>query len=206
MQFPEIKIFYSRLLDPFFIGHNKTYSRGGWDKWEAPSKEEVLAKTKELRNEWQKYEEKILSALYEITELEFKRNLIEVNIVSGSPRDMSRPLIISAHNPTKDFINTLTHELIHELFTDNISEKIYPSIFKNLFPNEKKSTQNHVIVHALLKYIYLDVLKEPERFKRNTAKSQNNPASGYSRAWEIVEEIGYLELIEKFKKKHPITI
>ena len=205
MKFPEIKIFYSRLIDPFFIGYNKTYHKGGWDKWVAPSQEKVLAKTKELRELWRKEETRILTAVCKITELEFKRNIIDVHIVSGSPRDMSNPLIISAHNPKEDFISTLTHELIHKLFSDNIRvrEKVYPNIFKDMFPDEKATTQNHIIVHAILKYVYLDILKNEKRLENNIKHSERTV--DYKKAWEIVEEEGYLNLIEKLKKSYPLV-
>lgn len=203
MKFPEIKIFYNRLIDPFFIGYNKTYHKGGWDKWAAPTTEQVLLKTRELKKEWKKEETKILTAICEITELEFKRNLIDVHIVSGSPRNMSSPLIISAHNPTKEFINTITHELIHKLFTDNAKEKVYPNIFKDMFSDEGVSTQSHIIVHAILKYVYLDVLKNEKMLKDNIKKSEK--AGDYKKAWKIVEKEGYLNLIEKFKKNYPLV-
>jgi hypothetical protein len=203
MKFPEIKIFYSYLIDPFFIGYNKHYTRGGWDRWSPPTNDKILQKTTELREEWEKYEEKILTAIYKITNIEFKRNIIDVHIISGSPRNMSSPLIISSHNPTKDFINTLTHELIHKLFTDNVKGKVYRNIFIDMFPNETKLTQNHIIVHAILKYIYLDILKDEKRFKDNIKKSERTP--DYKKAWEIVEKEGYLNLIEKFKKNYPLV-
>ncbi len=200
MKFPKIKIFYNRLIDPFFIGYNKQYSKGGWDKWTAPTKEKVLQKTKELREEWKQYEKEILTAVYKITELEFKRNIIDVHIVSGSPRNMSKPLIISAHEPTENFVNTMTHELIHKLFSDNIHGKVYRNIFIDMFPKETTTTQSHVIVHAILKYIYLDVLKDENKLKENLIKSKKHSTNDYARAWEIVKKEGYLNLIEKFKK------
>ncbi len=198
MKFPEIKIFYSRLVDPFFIGYNKQYKKNGWDKWVAPSQEEILTKTKELRKLWKEKEVEILTAIYEVTGLQFRRNMIDVHIISGSPRDMSRPLIISSHKPKEDFIGTLTHELIHKLFSDN---KINKSFFTKMFPEETINTQNHIIVHAILKYLYIDILKNEEKLKNNLEKSKKHPNSDYSKAWEIVEEKGYLNLIEKFKKK-----
>ncbi|MBU4536465.1 hypothetical protein KJ603_00290 [Patescibacteria group bacterium] len=190
----------------FFVGHNKTYSKGGWDKWTPPTEEEVLRKTRELKEEWKKYEKEILTAICEITDLGFKKNVIDAHIVSGSPRDMSSPLIISAHNPTNSFVNTMTHELIHKLFTDNARGidrgKVYPNIFKDMFPNEKATTQSHIVVHAILKYVYLDVLKDKKRLEKDRNKSKNHSTNEYNRAWEIVEEQGYLNLIEKLKRNY----
>ncbi|MCK4918515.1 MAG: hypothetical protein KAS02_01900 [Candidatus Pacebacteria bacterium] len=197
MKLPEIKIFYSRLIDPFFVGYNKHYLNNDWDKWVPPTQEEILIKTKKLREEWGQYEEKILTAICNVTELKFKRNIIDVHIVSGSPRDMSNPLIISAHNSIENFINTLTHELIHKLFSDN---KINKNIFMNMFPSETKITQNHIMLHAILKHVYIDILKNESKLKDNLEKSRKHPNNDYLKAWEIVEEKGYLNLIEEFKK------
>lgn len=196
MEFPKIKIFYNSLIDPFFIGYNKQYEKNGWNNWVAPNQKEVLKKTEELKALWQEKETEILTALYKITDLEFKRNIIDVHIISGSPRDMSRPLIISSHNPKEDFINTLTHELIHKLFSDNKINKIF---FAKMFPTETTTTQNHIITHAILKYIYLDVLKDKKKLKNNLEKSKKSSNVDYLKAWKIVEEQGYLNLIKKFK-------
>lgn len=201
MKLPEIKIFYNGLIDPFFIAHNKHYEKNGWNKWVPPTKEEVLKKTEELRSLWKKDEETILTAMCDITNLNFKRNLIDVHIVSGSPRDISRPLIISAHNPKENFVASLTHELIHKLFSDNIENGVYKEIFKDLFSEETKTTQNHIILFAILKHIYLDVLKDKEKLKKLIEKSQNHTTDEYSRAWDILNKEGYQELIEKFKEK-----
>jgi hypothetical protein len=207
MKYPKIKIFYNHLLDPFFIGYAKQHNSRGWNRWTPPTKEKILERVKERKKEWRKYEKQILVAICEITELEFERNVIDVNIISGCPRDTSLPLIISSHNPIEQFVNTLTHELIHKLFSDSFSlKKISKTFFQEMFPNETKTVQNHIMVHAILKYIYLDVLKDKNKLDKNLEKSKKhainkNIPNDYARSWEIVEEKGYLNLIEDFRKK-----
>lgn len=74
-------------------------------------------------------------------------------------------------------------------------------IVNNKFLNEPDSVKNHIIVHSLLKYIYLNVLKDESRLEKNILRSKNHKTNEYARAWKIVEQEGYKNLIEEFKNK-----
>lgn len=207
---PKIRIRYNRLLDPIFIFYcknNPELKNAGWNDWTPPSKEEVLKRVENYKIEWEKHENDILNGLCDITKLNFKKNIMDVHIVSGNPRQFSRPIIIKSGYMTDEFINVLIHEFIHELFSQNI-DIVYKDIFKDMFPNESRLTQNHVIAHAILKYIYLDVLKNEIHMKKNLEISKAHSTNDYARAWEIVEKRGYKELITEFKeryKKPPVS-
>ncbi|HBB44435.1 MAG: hypothetical protein UW27_C0001G0064 [Parcubacteria group bacterium GW2011_GWA1_44_13] len=199
---PQIVIRYSKLLDPIFIFYcqnNPDLKKQGWNDWIPKSREKIDENIKLFREEWRKDGEIILRGICGILRLNFYRNVIPIYIVSGNARNFSDPLIIRGdyHNPT-DFVDILTHELIHVLFTDN-GNKVPMSIDKNMFPTENHDTQVHVIVYAVLKYIYLEVLNDKERFEKyvSTTKSKD-----YLRALEIVEKRGYRELIEQFVKMY----
>ncbi len=60
-----------------------------------------------------------------------------------------------------------------------------------MFPAEEQVAQNHIIVDAILQYIYLDVLKDEERLKRNIDRAECTRILGYLHAWKIVEKLGY---------------
>ena len=204
MKEPKIIIKYNRFLDPIFIGYIKSLPQ--WKDWQVPSSEEVLRRIEEYKKEWKKNEKIILNALCEITDLEFFRNVIDVYIVSGNPRQFSNPIVIKSGFEPLEFVITLTHELVHKLFSDN--NKIVPELL-SLFPKETPTTANHVVIHAILKYLYLDVLNNEKLFQKNITMSKGHSTNDYQRAWIIVEEKGYKNIIKTFKeiyKKSPPSL
>ena len=92
MKKPKIIIKYNRFLDPIFIGYIKSLPQ--WKDWQIPSQEKIVERVKKYRERWKECEERFLLGLCEITNLEFYRNVIDVHIVSGNPRQFSRPIII----------------------------------------------------------------------------------------------------------------
>lgn len=200
---PRIIIKYGKLLDPVFVFYcrnNPDLKARGWNDWIPPTKEEVLRRIDDYRKEWSKYEVKILKGICGLLDLKFKRNIIDVYIVGGNPRQLSDPIIIKSGFSLDEFINSLTHELIHTLFQDN-GMRIPMSVFDEMFPKETDSVKNHAVLHSVLKYIYLDVLKDKKRLEQNIDSSKKHNTDDYLRAWEIVEKQGYIEIIKKFKSK-----
>lgn len=201
---PKIIIEYSKLLDPIFTFYcqNNPELKKGWGDWEPLPAEKLDENVRLFKQAWQKDGEKMLLGICSVLKLDFYRNVIPVYVVNGNPRPSGDPIIIRADFIRSDsFIDVLVHELIHVLFRDN-QEKIPWSIFMEMFPEENPIVQEHIIVHALLKYIYLEVLKEPERLQRDINRSSKHRNNDYTRAWGIVEEQGYQELITRFIKKY----
>lgn len=203
-KFPQIIIEYSKFLDPIFTFYcqNNPDLKKGWDGW-VPLPAEKLGENVKLFNQnWEKDGKRILQSVCNVLKLDFYRNIIPVYVVNGSPRPLGNPVIIRADFARPEsFIDVLVHELIHILFMDNI-KKVPWSIFVEMFPNENPETQNHVIVHSVLKYVYLDILNDPERLQRDINRSSKHRNHDYARAWEIVEERDYKELISQFVKKY----
>lgn len=200
---PRIIIKYGKVLDPIFIFYcqnSPDLKARGWNDWTPPTQEEVFKRIEDYKKEWSKYEAKILKGICDVLNLEFKRNVIDVYIVSGNPRQLSAPIVIKSSFSPDEFVNSLAHELIHALFQDNGS-RIPISIFDEMFPEETNSVKSHVVLHSILKYIYLDILKDAKRLDRNIESSRKHNTNDYSRAWEIVEKERYLEVIKKFKGK-----
>jgi len=196
---PKIKIAYNRFLDPIFLGYIKGLEKH--KDWVPPTKEEVIKRVKNYKALWAKYEAKVLPAMVEIFGHDFKRNQIDVHIVSGNPRGFSTPVVLKSGYSDVDFINCLIHELIHCLFADNCNntEDGKCTCVKHVYPHENKTVENHVFLHAMLQKIYLDVLNEPERMEAELAFTKNSKY-GYDIAWKIVEEKGYQNIIDAYKK------
>lgn len=180
-----INIRSGKLLDPFF----NEYVKVKYPNFEFPTEEQVEGKIELFQKIWEKQGVSLLKSIYKITKLKFKRNVIDCFIVSVTPRDMSAPLIIRSRYTEEEFIDVLLHELLHKLFVDNGLKKI-----KDL--EESKTTINHIKVFAVLKYLYLDFLKDEERLGRVMQKSKEGNNKDYARAWEIVDERGYKEIIK----------
>lgn len=200
---PSIIIKYGKLLDPIFIFYcqnNPDLKSRGWNDWIPPAQGDVLKKIENYKKEWLKYETRILKGICGVLNLEYKRNAIDVYIVSGNPRQLSAPIVIKSSFNPGEFVDSLTHELIHTLFEDN-GRKIPISILNEMFPDETNTVRNHVVVHSVLKYIYLDILKDERRLEKNITNSGKHDTNDYFRAWEIVKKDGYLEIIKKFKGK-----
>lgn len=193
---PKITIKYNRFLDPIFIGWIQSQEK--YKDWIPPDKEEVLKNIQNYNALWNKYSEQVLLAMTEITGLHFKRNLIPVYIVSGNPRGFSDPIVLKSRYTDIEFINYLTHELIHCLYVDNCA-RVNDAIPYDA-PNLNDTAKDHVYLHAILKYIFLDILKEPGRLVV-AIDNCNKSKGGYELAWQIVENGNYLELINGFKSK-----
>jgi len=194
---PKINIEYNRFLDPIFqswVRNERAY------KGIIPSRKYVLKRTLRYKKLWQKDGEAILKALIKVSGLRFSRNQIEVHVVSVNPRSFSSPIVMKSRYDDVDFINTITHELIHCLFSDNFDRvNAYLPWDQNI---KKRDTANdHVFLHAILKYIYLDVLKSPKHLKKNLAISKKPSNEGYIQAWNIVTSGSYMEIIEEFRRR-----
>ncbi len=152
---------------------------------------------KEYQVEWLKFESKIIQAITEITALKFSERVIIVHIVKNYMGAFSDPLVVSAKYPPDLFVDILTHELIHRIFNYNVQELPIRKINLTMFPDEKNiTTLNHILVHAIHKKIYLDVLNAPNRLERDMGRCEKNPA--YAKAWKTVQDGGYQEIIDEF--------
>ena len=201
---PKIIIKYNLSIDPifaFYCQNNPELKKRGWNEWVVPPKEEIIRRIRAYRKEWSKYEKKILNGICDILGLNFKINIIDVYIVSGISRAIGDPIIIKSGFRPDEFVDVLTHELIHRLFNLNELGRIVHKV-KEKYVNESPVTKKHIIVHAVLKYIYLDILKQPYRLDRDLLSSKKHSTDDYSKAWEIVEQDGYRQIISDFKKEY----
>jgi hypothetical protein len=154
---------------------------------------------------WLPYESKVLKGVSELLNLEFRQNIIDVHIAPWFSA-FSEPLIIGVKYKPDQFIGVLTHELIHKLLTDNTLLEIdFPLIpeWEKLFgKNHNFGALVHIPVHAVLKYIFIDILKQPERLKRDIEMSKKNNATDYIAAWDYVEKNDYLKIIKDLKESY----
>lgn len=202
MKTPEIRIFYAWL-------YRQTISEPLWKQFgwqQALESDETLEEyAQNYRTEWARYESKILTALCEALGIEFYKSVIDAACIPGV-RPGSDPLILSFRNYPNQFVDALTHELCHVLLTDNTVYSIKSSENEqNLVGRWQKlfgeiddfNALVHIPVHALSKYIYLDVLGEPARLERDMSNVERLPS--YKAAWDYVNEHNYKDIIKKLK-------
>jgi hypothetical protein len=196
---PKIDVKYARFLDPVFKAYVASDPR--WKDVVVPTEDEVKEHIARYREAWDQVGPRMLEGACDVLGLSFDRPVIDVYVVSLNPRSFSDPIVIKSGHEPREFPSVLMHEFLHRLFSINI-DRVYKEIFSEMFPNETTTTQNHVVVHAVLKYLYLDVLHDEVMFAAHKERSKTHPTSDYARAWEIVDEQGYKNIIESFKKKY----
>jgi hypothetical protein len=107
------------------------------------------------------------------------------------------------------FVDLLTHELIHRLLTDNNKFTIQGSgndlgdRWSQLFgSNHSFGCLIHIPVHAVHKAVYLDVIKSPERLKRDLKITKKFNQEAYVSSWKYVEDRDYKDIVVKLKKSY----
>lgn len=163
-------------------------------------KDYIGQKVKEYQEGWSSYEQQIIPAICDILGLRFKQNIIDVYVAPFN-NSFSDPMVISTKYSSDRLVDVLTHELIHRLLTDNTklpqsTGRKLSSHWADLFGNDHSFiTLVHIPVHAVLEYIFIDVLNEPERLKRDIEFRATS--DDYSQAWDYVRRHGYQTILEQ---------
>ena len=202
MKTPEVRIYFSWMLyDRVSVHLHELFGKGE----ELITKEQAEDYTENYRQAWSKFEDRILPALVEVLGVEFYRPVIDVPCAPWM-WSISDPLTMGFQFFPDQFVDQLTHELCHVLLTDNTKYSMRSSKkvqylderWKKLFGKEHDfDTLAHIPVHALCKYIYLDILKDPKRLERDVEMVRVDPS--YEAAWDYVDEHDYKEIIKQLK-------
>ncbi len=191
---PDVRLKYAWLLaDAASTVMNEKYGDG------APLRsfedyEEIVQK---YRGWWVPYNNDILHGICDTLCLEFRQNIIDINIAPWfSP--ISDPMVIGpAFNSQDSLINTITHEMIHRLITDNTSvvyEHDFIGDWKKLFgENHDWNTLVHIPVYATMKKLYLDILNRPDLYELDMKEVADNRP--YVDAWSYVNSHDYEAII-----------
>lgn len=204
MQLPEVRIRASFLLNgaviPLLLPGLKETGN------EIAATDKYIQETVELYlKNWAPYEEKVLAGMCKALDLEFKQNIIDA-YVSPFGNSFSDPMVISTKYSGDRFIEVFTHEIAHRLLTDNTKitssrDRKILKTWKNLFGDSHAwNTLVHIPVHALLEYIFIDILNEPERLERDIEVCKKYPP--YADAWKYVKEQGYQTILDKLKSSY----
>jgi hypothetical protein len=204
MKIPEIRIYYSWLLhENVSVTLNRQLNDGSWKMDEDPELLHTFAKN--YQTEWNKQSKKILTALTEATGLEFYMPVIDVPCAHWF-KAQSTPLTMSFYYYPDQFVDVLTHELCHVLLTDNNIIQLktkgdsLEARWEKLFGKHKFNTLVHIPVHALCKYIYVDVLKNPSRLERDMEDVKSDKS--YIDSWNYINSHDYKKIIADLKNDY----
>ena len=147
---------------------------------------------------WSPHNDEILHGLCNILDLEFRQNIIDVNVAPWF-NPISDPMVIGPAFRSEDaLVNTITHELSHRLITDNLAIDYYHNFladWKQLFgDNHDWNTLVHIPVHAVMKKLYLDILDRPDLLAYDIENTKDNVP--YADAWEYVNSNDYVKIVD----------
>lgn len=152
---------------------------------------------------WKPYEEKIIHGMCEVLGLEFRQNIIDVNVAPWF-HAFSDPMVIGTKYAPSRFVEVLTHEIIHRLLTDNLQTSystVYTDDWKKLFGEDHNFvTLVHIPVHAVLQALFVDILGEPDRLKNDREMCKKWPL--YDDAWGYVDKHGYKIIIDQLRANY----
>lgn len=206
MNIPEIRITFAWLL---FYGESQALADA--ENFKLESYEHYEQKTVAYRKAWKQQEKKIIEGLQTALGVTFYKSVIDVSCAPYFiPK--SDPLIMNFKETPDQFVDVLMHELCHVLLTDNNKHQSNGdnptldliAVWKELFGGEEDfNVLAHIPVHALSKYIYLDVLHEPSRLERDkkTVEEWDN-SDAYKTSWAYVENHDYMEIIKKLQESY----
>jgi hypothetical protein len=206
MKTPEIRINFAWLL---FYGESQTVAEANTFKLE--SYDYYDKKTVEYRKAWKKHEKIIIAGLQSALGVDFYKPVIDVSCTPYFvPK--SDPLIMNFKESPDQFVDVLMHELCHVLLTDN---NVHQSngdnpkmdliaVWKKIFNGQEDlNVLAHIPVHALCKYVYVDVLKEPSRLRRDKKAVEEWDDSGaYKTSWAYVDSHDYKNIIEELRQSY----
>ena len=149
-----------------------------------------------LQKKWDKIERKIFDTMSNVSGLEWQKPVIDCYVVQRTI-PFSIPLTIPMHPDLDDQLEVISHELAHNLVVQNIEKiKRYRSA---KYGKLSRTAQIHVLIHAILKEVYLQVFGEKKTLE--IIKTYDELSSDYKKAWEIVEKEGAKNIIKECIKK-----
>ena len=167
-------------------------------------------KIPEIQKRWDLEEDRILEKIYLFTGINWKRNMIYVYLLPNLPNYsaccISDPLTIPLEFKKDHKIlersyfslrDTVVHEILHTLlYEGDWNKKEFYDNYKKKYPNLTERTIIHIPIYAILKELHLTLLGE-EGLRLDLRLAEKNKE--YKIAWDIVEDEGYKEIIDKIK-------
>lgn len=160
-----------------------------------PKKKDFSRIIKGLEEAWKKSGNKILAEISHVTRLKWHEKEIVIYITAGI-HPFSDPLTLNVRGDTQHRIDVLTHELIHRIVSDKQNwtklQRNWQTLMKT-YKNETEITKRHVPIHAIHEHIFRKIFNS----SRLNKEVKSTKHKDYQRAWEIVKQVGYKQIINK---------
>ncbi len=207
MKTPKIKFDYSGRYNEIWkqwmeIYEKKDYESHKFD--ENLSSKKILKILEKYKNGfeklWKNYDKKVFGEVSKLTGLKWQEDCIICYIVKNCIT-LSDPLTMHAYKNYLDFMDTLIHELIHKIFYEHVNYKKTRGAWNYInrrYRNENQKVISHIPVFAIMQHIYLRFF-DMKRLERHINMMKSSP--DYARAWQIVQEEGYQNIIREFRKR-----
>ncbi|MCL5011794.1 MAG: hypothetical protein M1594_02790 [Candidatus Marsarchaeota archaeon] len=175
--------------------HDEVLRRGLQDY---PKEGSILKAVKKYEKEWNKHDKAVLAEISRVSGLKWRQKKIIVYVV-GRIIPFSDPLTLPVYKSRVKFVDNLTHELLHQIQSQNWEGVLNFYKFVNRkYKNESVTTKNHIIVHAIHKYLYLKFFGVK---RLNLDIKSCSSRVDYKRSWDIVQSEGYENLIKDFRSR-----
>jgi hypothetical protein len=172
-------------------------------KWNEKYMKSTARLIKLFEKNWRRIEKKVLSEMAMATGLRWREKKITCFIVNcGIP--FSYPLTMQLamggrKMSNEQIIDILVHELIHILLFTNGVHKI--GRLWSDFRDEPFNVKVHIYTYAVHEHLLLKFFGE-RRLKKEIEKAiwlDKTVQYGFSKAWEIVDEYGYENLLKEVR-------
>ena len=205
---PKINFKYSMIYD-CMLYH---FSTGGYKQMEDPffikRQKFCTAKIKVLEKWWSKKGKAILKEIEESTGIKWTQKEINIYFLAEPHKKtwvggFSDPITLFLKKRKGKFLivqdntyleTTIIHELVHHNFP-LLKLKGYINRLQSKFKCDRLAA-THILVHAVLNKIYLDLFSEKELLHDKKICKKH---LSYKLAWEIVEKEGFENILKDFK-------
>ena len=198
MTIPEVRIKYAWLLaDAASTVMNEKYGDGT----PLRSFDAYVDIAKQYEAWWRPHNDEVLTQLCNILQLQFRQNIIDVNVAPWFT-PISDPMTIGpAFETADDLVNTLVHEIIHRLITDNTTydyDYDFLTQWGEMFGDEHAmNVLVHIPVHATMQALYVKI-DRLDLLELDIKQSEQYP--DYKAAWDYVQRVGYEEIMLKLTR------
>lgn len=170
---------------------------------EYPYMKEIYESIQKWQRIWNEINEdnKVIRRITEIIGITHPRD-IEAFIIGGGLKVMSHPLILPVTSTrgvgSRKQIELILHEILHVIIgnsQENKDLKKYWNEVGEKYPEESKTTQNHIIIYAVLTKLLAEIIPDTDIKDLISADWTD-----YHRALEIAREEGPDEVIVEFRR------
>ncbi len=190
----QIIIRYNKILDEITKAHALTLPKHAERASQETDMNEVSKKIGQYIEAGTPIKEKVVEAIEKMAKRPFPYSVVNVNMVWIVHRTEAQAMIFPVSLSVDEFIILLTRELMH------LSWPLYTAEFEEKYKNETPIVRDHIIIHAMLQHLWCDVLKRPDYLEMSKARSDRHSTDDYTKAWEIVEKEGYMNVLNYIRE------